>query len=415
MHLRSLAAAIAGLALAVPAVAQGLSLDEAVRLSEGRSARLAAQRHSVDAAREQVDRSKELPDPRLKFGLENLPVTGPDKFRYDRDFMTSRSVSLMQEFPNESKREARGLRAARARDVEQAGLAAQGTLLRRDTAAAWFDAYYAEQVKAALARLAGQFALQSDSIPAGIARGRMGAGDSYQLRLAHEQVKDRVIDAERVLAKARITLAAFVGDEADRALAAPPDTARLAHARELYVERLTRHPTQRLFDEREALAQAEVELARASKKSDWSVEVGYGQRRPYFDNQLSVLFAIDLPMQAERRQDRDIASRLAELERVRAEREDARRMHEAEVKAMLADFDAATRRIERLQSILLPLSRARRDLALAAYRGARGELAPVLEAERGITETELALVQALAERAKAWTALHYLDEHGEAK
>ena len=415
MHTRTLAAALAGMALAVPAFAQGLSLDEAVRLSEGRSARLAAQRHSVDAAREQVDRSKELPDPRIRFGLENLPVTGADKYRYDRDFMTSRSVALMQEFPNESKREARGLRAARARDVEQAGLSAQGTLLRRDTAAAWFDAYYAEQAMAALARLAGQFALQTEAVGPGIARGRMGAGDGTQLRIAHEQVKDRVIDAERALAKARIALAAFVGDEANRTLAQPPDTARLVHARELYVERLTRHPTQRLFDEREALAQAEVELARASKKSDWSLEVGYGQRRPYFDNQISVLVAFELPMQAERRQDRDIASRLAELERVRAEREDARRMHEAEVKATLADFDAAGKRIQRLETILLPLSRERRELALAAYRGARGELAPVLEAERGITETELALVQALAERAKAWTALHYLDDHGAAK
>ena len=85
------------------------------------------------------------------------------------------------------------------------------------------------------------------------------------------------------------------------------------------------------------------------------------------------------------------------------------------MKGTLADFDAAARRIERLQTILLPLARERRELALAAYRGARGDLAPVLEAERGITETELALVQALAERAKAWTALHYLDEHGEPK
>jgi len=46
--------------------------------------------------------------------------------------------------------------------------------------------------------------------------------------------------------------------------------------------------------------------------------------------------------------------------------------------------------------------------ALAAYRGARGELAQVLEAERVTTETELALVEALAERAKAWASLNYL-------
>lgn len=401
--------------LSSAAVAQPLSLDDALRLSESRSARLAAQRHSVDAAREQIERSRELPDPKLRVGIENLPVTGADRYRYDRDFMTARSVAYMQEFPNEDKRAARGLRAARARDVESAGLAAQGTMLRKDVATAWFEAHFAERVRGALARLAGQFGLQTESVAAGIVRGRQSAGESHALRLMHEQVNDRVIEAERAVAKARIALAAWLGDDARRPLADPPDTARLLHPRETYVESLARHPTQRVFDEREALAQADVELARAGKKSDWSLEVGYGQRRPYFDNQITVMLAFELPMQAERRQDRDIASRLAELERVRAEREDSRRMHEAEVRSWLADYESAQRRIERFERVLLPLARERRELALAAYRGARGELAPVLEAERGVTETELALVQMLAERAKAWTALSYLDEHGEKK
>ena len=44
-----------------------------------------------------------------------------------------------------------------------------------------------------------------------------------------------------------------------------------------------------------------------------------------------------------------------------------------------------------------------------AVRGfARGELGSVLEAERALTETELALNQMLAERAKAWANLNYL-------
>ena len=52
--------------------------------------------------------------------------------------------------------------------------------------------------------------------------------------------------------------------------------------------------------------------------------------------------------------------------------------------------------------------RDRRAAALAAFQGGRGELGSVLEAERAVTETELALVQALAERAKAWASLNYV-------
>jgi outer membrane protein TolC len=145
------------------------------------------------------------------------------------------------------------------------------------------------------------------------------------------------------------------------------------------------------------------------------LEVGYGVRRPNFDNMLTVMVGIDLPWQAERRQDRDIASRLAEVEQARAMREDARRMLEAEVRGWLADYDTAQRRIDRFERVLLPLSRERREAALAAYQGARSELGAVLEAERAVTETDLALVQALAERAKAWANLNYLYAQGSVK
>jgi outer membrane protein TolC len=56
----------------------------------------------------------------------------------------------------------------------------------------------------------------------------------------------------------------------------------------------------------------------------------------------------------------------------------------------------------------LPLARERASAAAAAFRGARSELAPVLEAERAVTETEIELVQALAERGRAWANLSYL-------
>ena len=222
---------------------------------------------------------------------------------------------------------------------------------------------------------------------------------------------DRVIEQERMLQRARIALAAWLGDEARRPLGAPPDTSRLAHGREALLAQLHEHPMLRVLDERENLARAETELAKTTKKSDWSLEVGYAQREPFFSNMITVMVAMDLPWQAERRQDRDIASRLAEAEQVRAQREDARRMHEAEVRGWLADYDTAARRIERFQRVLLPLARDRVEAALVSYQGGRSELAVVLEANRAITETELGATAAGAERAKAWANLSFLYPH----
>ena len=63
----------------------------------------------------------------------------------------------------------------------------------------------------------------------------------------------------------------------------------------------------------------------------------------------------------------------------------------------------------------MPLAGERAEASLAGYRGGRAELAPVLEAQRGITETELAAIAIEAERARAWANLSYLYPHEEAK
>lgn len=401
-------------------LAQPLSLEEALRAGDAHSPRLAAQRHAVSSLSEQVGRSRELPDPRLKFGIENLPVSGEDRFRYGRDFMTSGAIGVMQEFPNAAKRAARGERAARAQTVEQASLASQRAILRRDIAAAWLELHYAERGREALERLVSALSTQSQLASAALARGRQSAAESLMLRAALEQARERMLDQERNVRRARINLAVLVGDDAQRALAGAPDTARLAVPADLLLKRTSDHAHLRVFDVRADLARAEVELARASRQSDWALEVGYGQRAPYYDNMVTVMVSMDLPWQRGKRQDRDVASRLAELEQARAMREDARRMHEAEMRGFLADFEAADARTARYRDLLIPLSRERYEAAFAAYRGGRGELNGVLDASRGIADTEIAALAIEAERAKAWASLTYLyaadhDDHMGAK
>ena len=405
---------MATLTVAATARTQALTLEEALKIGETQSPRLAAQRHALNAAEQQTGRAGELPDPKLRLGIENLPVSGPDAWRTNSDSMTTRAIGLMQEFPGSGKRSARSARAARARDVERSMLYSQRATLRRDIALAWLDAHFSERSGVTVDRLVERLAAQADTASAGVARGRQSAADSFMLRSAVEQARDRLIDQERLIERARYQLAALLGEEIRRPLGTPPDLDKLLHPRDL-VARLEDHPELRVLDQRQELARADVELARASKRSDWSLEVGYGYRAPAFDNMLTVMVAIDLPWQAKDRQDRDVASRLAELEQVRAQMEDSRRMHQADVRGWLADYDAATRRLERFRTLLIPLAGERTQAALAAYRGGRGELSAVLEAQRAITETEIAALAVEAERAKAWANLSFLYAHEEAK
>jgi outer membrane protein TolC len=158
----------------------------------------------------------------------------------------------------------------------------------------------------------------------------------------------------------------------------------------------------------QAMAQAEVRLAEAAKRPDWSLEVAYAQRGPAYSNMISVGVRIDLPLFEGRRQNPAIASKLAAAERVRAEAEDARRAHLAEINMLLADWRASAERVQRYESSQIPLARERSEATLAAYRGGKGDLSTVLGGRRAEIETRLAHLQATGEMAKAWAQLNFL-------
>jgi len=404
-----------GFALAVPpasaASTEPLPLAEALKIGEKFSPRLAASGAALAAATELVPRAAELPDPKLRVGVDNLPVNGADRFRYDADFMTMRKIGVMQDFPNSEKRKLRGERAALERDVEAANLDAQRAGLRREIALAWLELYFAQQARAPLVELIRELQLQLDTVSAAIAAGRQNTADALALRGVAEAARDRVIEQDRSIERARYALAAWLPEDASRPLGDPPDTGRFDHPPAALLANLHEHPEQRVYTEREALARTEVALAANSKKSDWSLELAYGQRGPAFSNMISLMVSIDLPWEAEKRQDRDLAAKRLLAEQAQAQAQEAQRMHEAELRGIYADWQTAGVRIERFEKLLLPLARERIGAALAAYRGGRGELGMVLDARRAETETRLGFVQTRIERARAWAKLNFLLPH----
>jgi hypothetical protein len=131
---------VAGLSTAEP-----LSFEAALDLATQSSPDIAVQTASVESARSASVAAGRLPDPKLTFGIENLPVTGEEKGSLTRDFMTMRKVGVMQDIPNSRKRDART--AAAVADAERAEAQRRVSILavRRDTALAWLARYYLER------------------------------------------------------------------------------------------------------------------------------------------------------------------------------------------------------------------------------------------------------------------------------
>ena len=401
-------ALIAALASLVNAAEAPLSLAAAQRQAVARSRQLTAQDAAVTAAREMAVAAGQLPDPVLKFGVDNLPVDTSDRFSFTRDFMTMRKVGVMQEFTRLEKRQARAERSEREADKALAEKTVTMANIQRDTALAWLDRYYAEQMAAVVAEQRAQAKLEIEAAEGAYRAGRGGQADIIAARSALVGLDDRASELGRRARAAKIALTRWIGDAADAPLAGKPviDIIRL-DPRRLDTE-VAHHPAIAVLTRQEEIAAADVSVAQANKKTDWSAELMYAQRGPAFSNMISLAVSVPLQWDQPNRQNRELAAKLAMLDQARAQREDMLRAHIAEARAMITEWENGRERRLRYERELLPLTRERTQVTLAAYRGGKATLVDVLTARRSEIEVSMQALQLEMDTARLWAQLNFL-------
>jgi outer membrane protein TolC len=399
----------AALALASPSAhAQTLSLQEAQRRALERSWQLAAQDSAVRSSREMAVAAGQLPDPVLKAGIDNLPVNGEDAFSLTRDFMTMRRIGVMQELTRGDKREARARRFEREAEKSLAERAAATASIERATALAWLERYYAETM---LKVLNEQIEQVKGEIGAAEAVYRGGRGSQADVIGAHgtlAALEDKASELKRRVVVGKTNLARWIGEGAEAPLAPPPvmESVRLNEAS--LEQDLEHHPEIAVLAKQEEVAAAEARIAQASSTPDWTVELAYQQRGPSFSNMVSIGVSVPLPWDRGNRQDREIASKLAMAERMRAEREEMLRAHAGEVRGMLAEWRNGRERLARYETDLLPLAAERSKAALAGYQGGKTGITDLLLARRNETDTRMQAVQLEMDTARLWAQLNFL-------
>ena len=385
-----------------------LSLERAVAAATGRSQLVIAADAQALAARETATAAGQLPDPVLKLGINNLPIDGPDRYSVTRDFMTMRSVGVVQELTRADKRSARVRRAER--EVELAQVARQATVadLQRDTALAWLERSYQESMQELLKSQIAQAELQVEAAQTLYRSGKGSQAEVFAARGSAEQLRDGLAQVERRVAVASTQLGRWIGDGARDALAPRPTLTLPAWTEGALAEHLAQHPQIAAATQQEAIADSEAAVARAGRSSDWSVELQYSQRGPAYSNMVSINLSVPLQWDQKNRQDRELAARLARVDEARARREELQRAHEAEVRAMLQEWRSHAERLGRYDASLLPLATQRSEAALASYRAGSGPLTAVLDARRGELEVRMERLRIEMDRARIWAQLNYL-------
>ena len=387
---------------------QVLSLDQALQLAQDRSRQLVAQDAVARSSREMAVAAGQMPDPVLKAGINNLPINGEDRFSLSRDFMTMRSVGVMQEITRSDKLKARATRFYREAEVAESSRAVAVTHLRRDTAIAWLDRYYQERMLNILHTQRVEAGLQIEASNAAYQGGRGTQTDVLAARSAVALIDDRIKQTERQIGSAKIRLARWIGEAASQSLADPPSLTQIRLDPDNLDSQLVHHPEISLMVKQEEVAQAEIDIAQSNKRSDWSVELMLSQRGPAYSNMASVTLSIPLQWDQKSRQDREVAAKLAIAAQMRAQREEAAREHVADTHTWLQQWQSDRDRMAHFDRTLVPLAAERTRAALAAYRGSSGLLTAVLEARRMEIETRMEHLRLEMEAASLWAQIEYL-------
>lgn len=393
-----------GAALSCVAQASVLTFERALALAERQSPRLTAQTARVEAAYAAAIPAAAFPDPKLVVGVDNVPVSGPDRGSLTQDFMTMQKIGVMQDVPNAAKRQARKDVAHAAIENQIARQRLDRLIVRREVAKAWVNRFYLEKRLVLFEALTRENRLLAATVKAQLAGGKAMAADVVLPRQEAAELEDRRDELTRERTAATAMLQRWVGPVAnDRLSGEVPiyniDAKRLR-------QHLAVHPEIAMFDPMARQATAEMREAEAAKQADLGVEFSYGRRGEAYGDMVSLEFAVDLPVFPKHRQDPQIRAKRLELAGIEAERAEMERGHWAKLETQLAEYEMLTRQTSRMRTEWLPLAQESVELQMAGYRAGSVPLTTVLDARREWINQRLKAIELEGKRMGVAVQLH---------
>ena len=392
--------------LAFPGVSTAaLTLNEAIDLAEQQAPSLAARTANLQAAESLVTPAGELPDPKLKLGVQNLPIEGESSLRLGAERMTMQMVGVMQEVPNRAKRRARVRTAEASAELARVQRTVERLKVRQLTAEAWIATLSAQQKLDIFEQLYVENRLLAQAVKARIAGGRGLSSDSVLPKQEAALLAEKQDALVRNEAVARAELRRWIGEAASEPLEGswPVWPGDFQH----YRHNLHRHPELLAFDPMINRAEAKIAEAVSDKRPDWAWGLDYQHRGNGYGDMVSFNVSFDLPVFAGSRQDPKISAERARLAEVEAERQAMLRMHDQELAAELAEMQRLEQALERVDKTLLPLAEENVRLAMADYRSGKSELTAVIAARQELVETRLRRVELAGDRSMINARLHF--------
>ena len=387
---------------------QPLTLADAIQLATQSQPLLQSLDDAAASARQAAVAEGQLPDPKLKFGMINLPVTTRNALHFDRDDQTMLNVGYSQEMIPLKKRELATNKLNAMADEFHSEQDATERTIERDVALAWLDVYEAQRKSELYQHIVDEMTAERKVMAAGISSGGAKTSDVLAMDTEISMINEKRIYAVRDERKARAALARWIGASASRPIS--PELPVMTNSKDIatYSNEIEKHPLLQNAHQSEKVAQLEVDSAQANLERNWGWEIGYGKRFADRSDMLSFQISIDLQLDRANRQDRRTAEKLVLVEKAQKITEDKRRELSADLEGALADAQAAEARENVHLSSLIPNTEARLSIAQAGYAAGKNSLSDVWQARRSIIEIELDHWTILTDRQRAAVKIGYL-------
>ena len=281
----------------------------------------------VESLKEEVDFAGSLEDPRLGFGVLNLPT---DSWEFDEEPMTQKTIFLAQKFPWFGKLSLKSQRQALMASEQQAMLEAKKLELARKIAIAYYELGFVltnHEINERLTDMVTQLLK--------VAETRYASGEGLQQDVLQAQVElSKLLDEKIVLEKRRRTLRDQLNELLNREqfmainplmdLVYPKVELDFQALKEMKETSLARNPWLQVRQAKVAQSEVEINLAKKEYWPDMDFRVAYGQRdddptggdRPDF---FSATVTVNIPLWAKSRQNKKLAA--------------AKKSHEAAIKS----------------------------------------------------------------------------------
>lgn len=392
-------------------VADGLTIAEAGQLALADDYTLNAIQARSEAMSERSVAVGKLPDPQLKLGFANLPT---DTFNLGQEPMTQAVIGVRQMFPRGhtlSLNSERINKSIARNDAEAEDRKHQLLLAVREE---YTRIYLHQERKKILRQSWVVFSDLAEITRDYYASGRAHQQDVVQAQLELSRVEERLAGIEQQEEQARARLAEKIGDNAHRELDPQwPQIDQPESAQEI-ISDLQQHPRLRAWQHEVGKAKTSEEIARQAYKPGFAVDLAYGGRggqnidgtdRTDF---LSVFVTMDIPLFTKNRQDRILASSIADTSATQFNRDNIYRSMQARVEEHTAILMRERERLSLYEEFLLPQAAFNAEAAFEAYQDAVDDLTTLMRARIGEYELKLSHAALRADEIITRARLLYL-------